>query len=185
MALTEQPLPYGLRDVKLTPYTGSGDALGTPQDLPASRTLTFSESEDFEELRGDDGVVTARGSGPNAEWELEQGGISFECFKILTGATLSETGTTPAQSKMIRRKSTDTRPFFKVEGQAMSDSGGDFHVVLYKCRATGDITGELTDGAFWLTGASGRIFPVTVDTDDNVLYDFIQNESETAIDDGS
>jgi hypothetical protein len=59
------PLPYGLRDVKLTPYSdASGSVLGaTVIDLPNSRTLSFSETEEFEELRGDDRVVTTRGRG--------------------------------------------------------------------------------------------------------------------------
>lgn len=180
MPLDVQPLPYGLRDVKLTPYV-NGVLDDDSVDLPASRTLSFTEAEEYEELRGDDGVVTARGSGASVEWELEEGGISLECYKVLSGATLSTTGTTPSQVKRIRKKSTDARPFFKIEGQAISDSGGDFHVVLYRCRCTGDLTGELSDGAFWLTGASGTAFPVTVDADENVLYDFIQNETETAI----
>ena len=56
MPLTTTPLPYGLRDVKITPYTNS-TTLGTPIDLPNSRTFAFTEAEDFEELRGDDKVV--------------------------------------------------------------------------------------------------------------------------------
>ena len=40
--------PFGLRDVKLTPFTDeTTEALGTAVDLPASRTLSFTEAEDF------------------------------------------------------------------------------------------------------------------------------------------
>ncbi|MFT8046885.1 hypothetical protein ACMYMB_23080, partial [Salmonella enterica subsp. enterica serovar Enteritidis] len=54
-------LPYGLRDVKLTPLVNG--VPGTPVDLPNARTLSFSESEDSEELRGDDKIVATRGKG--------------------------------------------------------------------------------------------------------------------------
>ena len=60
MALATNVLPYGLRDVKLTPIDDAG-VLGTPVDLPAARTFSFSEAEEFEELRGDDQVVEEPG----------------------------------------------------------------------------------------------------------------------------
>lgn len=179
MPLTIQPLPYGLRDIRLTPYTND-TTLGTAVDLPAARTLTFSESESFDELRGDDKVITTRGSGAEIDWELEEGGISIEAYKIMAGGTITSSGTTPAQVKTLSKLVTDARPFFKIEGQAISDSGGDFHVVLYRCRATGDIAGELTDGAFWLTKCKGKAFPNKMAPLD-ALYDFVQNETAIAI----
>ena len=144
MAITVTPLPYGLRDVKITPYA-TATTLGTGVDLPNARTFSFTEAEDFEELRGDDKVVTVVGKGPGVEWELEAGGISFEAVKTMYGGTITETGTTPNQKKTWAKKATDVRPFFKVEGQAISDSGGDVHCVLDRCRATGDLEGEFGD----------------------------------------
>lgn len=175
MPLTTIPLPYGLRDVKIKPITNG--VVGAGVDLPNSRTFSFSEAEDFEELRGDDGLVAVHGQGPAVDWELEGGGISFEAVKAMYGGTITETGTTPAIAKTYAKKGTDQRPYFEVEGQAISDSGGDFHVRLPKCRATGELSGELTDGSFWLTGASGRAMPA----DDGTVYEFTQNETETAI----
>lgn len=177
------PLPYGIRDVKLTPYTtDAATTLGTPSvDLPNSRTLSFAETEDFEELRGDDGVVTVRGKGAGVDWELEGGGISLEATKTMYGGVITETGTTPARKKQLRKKATDTRPFFKAEGQAISDSGGDFHVVLHLCRSTGDLSGEMAEGSFFLTGGSGRALGSKVAADLGVVYDFIQNETAVAI----
>jgi hypothetical protein len=183
MPLTTIPIPYGLRDVKLTPYTtAAGDVLaGSTIDFPYSRTLTFSEAEDFEELRGDDKVITVRGKGASVDWELEGGGISLESVAAMYGGTVTTSGTTPAQVKTYKKKVTDTRPFFKLEGQAISDSGGDFHAVLYKCRATGELEGELGDGAFWLTSASGTVIPATVVGNVDTLYDLVHNETAVAI----
>lgn len=176
MPLTIIPLPFGLRDVKVRPLTG--EVAGTSVDLPNARTFSFSEAEDFEELRGDDGVAAVRGLGAGVDWELENGGISFEAVKTMYGGNIAETGTTPNIKKTYTKAATDARPYFQVEGQAISDSGGDFHVLLYRCRCTGELSGELADGSFWLTGASGRAIGRT---SDQKIYDLIQNETAAAI----
>src|SRR5688572_4504646 len=159
MALTTIPLPFGLRDVKVRPLTG--DTPGTSVDFPNSRTFSFSEAEEFETLRGDDGIVAIHGRGPQVNWQLEGGGYSFEAVKTMYGGTITEPATTPAQKKDFVKKGTDARPYFQVEGQSISDSGGDFHALIYRCRCSGDLSGEMGDGVFWLTGASGQGIPNT------------------------
>lgn len=175
-------LPYGLRDVKLTPYTtDAATTLGTGADYPIARSMSFSEAEDFEELRGDDKVVALRGKGASVDWELENGGISMASYKTMAGGLVTTSGTTPAQITTYSKKVTDAKPYFKAEGQAMSDNGGDFHVVLYKCRASDSLEGELSDGQFWLTSASGSALPATLTSKTDALYDFILNETAVAI----
>jgi hypothetical protein len=181
--LTTIPLPYGLRDVKITPYTDAAATTlaGSSIDLPYGRKLSFSAAEDFEELRGDDKVITVRGKGEAVDWELEGGGISLEACAAMYGGTVTTLGTTPAQVKTLSKSYTQVRPYFKIEGRAISDSGGDFHVVLYKCRATGEMEGELGDGAFWLTGASGTALPATLTAKVDAIYDIVHNETEAVI----
>ena len=169
-------LPYGLRDVKLTPYLADG-TLGDPVDLPNSRTFSFEEAEEFEELRGDDKVVATRGQGSTVSWELEAGGISLEAYVVLNGGALTTSGVTPAVKRTYKKKTTDAKPSFKAEGQAISESGGDFHMVIYNCKASDGVEGELSDGAFWLTGASGT----GIGNVDDDLYDFVENETAVAI----
>ena len=181
MPLTTVPLPYGLRDVGVKALTANKDAPGTLVDLPYGRTFSWSETEEFEELRGDDTVITTRGSGPAPEWELESGGIKLDAFKLIVGGTVVGTGVTPNQKNTFTKMSTDSRPFFKLEGQAISDSGGDFHAIIYAARATGDVEGELSDGAFWLTGASGRALPTNEATHVGKMYEFVQGETAAAI----
>jgi hypothetical protein len=111
------------------------------------------------------------------DFDLEAGGISLAAYKVIAGGTSTTSGVSPNTVTTHNKKSTDSRPYFQVEGQAISDSGGDVHVLLYRCRVTGDISGEMADGAFWLTGCSGRAIG---DVDDNV-YDMIINETATAI----
>lgn len=187
MPLTATPLPFGLRDVAVFAYSGTTPS-STGIDLPNARTLSFSETEDFQELRGDDGVVAVHGSGAAVDWSLESGGVPLEAIVVMYGGAITSSGVSPNQVKTYKKKGTDARPYFKVEGQAISDSGGDFHVVLWKCKATGELSGEMADGAFWLTGASGRATPLTTAVTGppagalGEVYQFVQNETETAID---
>ena len=176
MALASYALPYGLRDVKLRPIDDAG-VVGASVDLPASRTFSFTEAEDFEELRGDDRVIAIRGKGPKVEWELESGGISLEAYKIMAGGLVSSSGVTPNVVKSFKKLDTDARPYFQVEGQAISDSGGDFHVVVFRCRASDSLEGELSDGQFWLTSASGE----GIGNAAGELYEFKHNETVTAV----
>lgn len=169
-------LPYGLRDVKITPYDDSG-ALTTPIDLPNSQVFSFEDSEEFTELRGDDKRVAIRGQGSQIDWSLESGGISLEAWAALSGGNVSEEGTTPDTIVTLLKKTTDVRPYFKVEGQAISDSGGDFHCVIYKCRATGSLEGEFSDGEFWVSACEGE----AIGDDSDNLYEFVQNETATPI----
>jgi hypothetical protein len=175
-------LPYGLRDIKVTPYTdGAGTTLGTPVDLPNARTLSFSEAEEFTELRGDDKVVTTRGQGASVEWDLEAGGLDFEALKVIAGGTIVESGVAPNTVRTFTKKVTDSRPFFQVEGQVISDSGGDVHCVLDRCRSTGNIEGEFSDGNFFLTSGSGVALPSLQTGRVDTIYEFVQNESATPI----
>jgi hypothetical protein len=181
MALADTALPFGLRDVKVA-VLGAGDTPGTPVDFPNSRTMSFSEAEDTEELRGDDGVVAVHCLGASVDWELEGGGINFDAIKAMFGGTIEVAGVTPDAQEMYHKAETDARPYFLAEGQSISDAGGDFHVTLYKCKATGELSGEMGDGAFWLTGASGRAIGRVAD---RRVYTFTHNETETPIDIGA
>lgn len=172
-------LPFGLRDVKVFPIDASG-TVGTGVDLPASQTLEFRESEDFEELRGDDVVQAEHGKGPSVTWTLEAGGISLEALVVMSGGTETLSGTTPNQIKKLAKGGTQARPYFQIQGQVISDSGGDFHAVIYKCKCDGDIGGTFADGSFWISALSGKGIPSASDK----LYDLIQNETAVAIGSG-
>lgn len=156
MALATPALPYGMRDIKITPFTtDANDTLGTPVDLPNARTLSFSETEEFTELRGDDKLVAIHGQGAQVEWELEAGGISLEAWKVLSGGTLGTTGTTPASVKSLVKTTEDVRPYFQITGKAISDSGGHVEIIIHRAKVNDSLEGEFTDGEFFLTSASG------------------------------
>lgn len=182
-------LPYGLRDVKIVPYpTLDRLTLGSSLiDLPVARTFSFNDTEEFEDLRGDDALQTSHGQGSQVEWELESGGISFAAHAAIAGGTVIETGISPNQIKRFRKKTTDSRPFFTAIGQAMNDNGGDFQGIVWACRATGNIESELGDGEFLIPSTSGVGFPclasglVGGNDINQAVYDFVQRETAGTI----
>lgn len=182
MPLTTVPLPFGIRDIKLTPFTtAAATAYGTTVDLPYARTLSFSEEEEFSDLRGDDVLVATHGQGAQVSWEIEAGGISLEAYKVMAGGAVVESGTTPAQKKTYTKLNTDARPYFKIEGQAISDSGGDLHAIIHKAKVNDTLEGEFTDGEFYLSSGSGIGIGSTVTADLAKIYEFVHNESPLAI----
>jgi hypothetical protein len=178
MALPGHALPFGLRQVKLTPIDETG-ALVTADAvfLPASRTFSFTETEDFEELQGDDTTVASHGAGAIVEWELEGGGISLEVWRLLSGGTVEDSGVTPQAVRKFTKKTTDSRPYFQVEGRAISDNGGDFVGRVFRAKADGDLEAEMANGSFLLTSASGKGYG----NDAGELYTFEHNESATPL----
>jgi fibronectin type III domain protein len=176
-------LPYGMRDLKLTRYTDAvGTVLGsTSVDLPYMQTLSWSETEEFQTLRGDDKVIAIRGQGALVEWELEAGGIDFAAWEILTGGTVILSGLTPNRTWTLRKRSTNYRPYFKVVGRALSESGGDMLAVIYRCRANDTIEGEFADGEFFVTSASGQGLPLINDDVNDLLYDMVLRETAATL----
>ena len=175
-------LPYGIRDCKLTPYADEGGSVlgDTSYDLPNMQSFAFSETEEFQELRGDDRTVTTRGRGAQVEWSLEAGGYDIMIWSIITGGQVIEEGLTPNRRVIMRKFSTSSRKYFRMEGQAYSDSGGDVHSIVYRCRSNDTVEGTFADGEFFITSASGLGLPL-LDAGFDLLYDHIQNETATAI----
>jgi hypothetical protein len=174
MALADFAIPFGMREIELTPYTTQGaTALGTMVKLPAAQKMTWGDSESFQKLRGNDQVIASRGSGAEVSWTLEGGGISLDCLAVLGGGTVTTTGTTPSAVKSLRKTVLSQRPYFMAQGRAISDNGGDLVMSLYRCQTTGSIDGELADGGFALTSCSGEAFGAlaAVGTPESVIGD--------------
>lgn len=181
MALANPPLPFGLRDVKVYPIAADG-TVGSGVDLPVAQIFSFKEAETFEILKGDDQNLASHGGGPMVNWELEAGGISLAAYAVIMGGAVTTTGTSPNQVSTYQKLTTDQRPYFQVEGQAISDSGGDLHCVVYRCKADGGFDGSMSNSKFWVSKATGTGFGNNVGTSpDFKLYKFVQNETATAI----
>lgn len=175
-------LPYGLRDVKITPYIDEGGTVlgDVSYDLPHSQTLGFNETEEFQELRGDDKLVATHGSGAQMDWSIEAGGIDLVIWSILSGGQIITSGLTPNRVEIMRKRSSDVRPYFRIEGQVLSDSGGDIVGKIYRARCQGNIGGDFGDAKFHITSCSGVGLPL-VDDQNDLLYDIIRHETKTTL----
>lgn len=175
-------LPYGVRDIKLTQYLDAlGMVLGTTSvDLPYIQTLNFTEAEEFAELRGDDKVITTRGRGSMVNWDLEAGGLATASWAVFTGGSVIARGLAPNRTIELQKKATQSRPWFRIDGKIISDSGGDILVRIYRCRANGDIRSDFADGAFTTTNVTGVGYPLLDDTND-LIYSIFRRETSAAL----
>ena len=175
-------LPYGMRDIKVRGFTDATYTAYTAfVDLPNIRSLAWNEVAESNTLRGDDEEIASHESAPAVEWEMESGGLPFEAIKVMYGGTIAETGVAPNRVKTYYKTTQDQRPYFYIEGQSISDSGGDVHPVIYRAKATGDLSGTFADQEFFMTGASGRGIGSKVVATVNRVWAFVQNETVTAV----
>jgi hypothetical protein len=161
--------PFGIRDIKLTPYGG-----GTQVDLPNEREMSFNEELVSGELRGGGMTVAAVSEVDKVAFDLEAGGISLEAYALMSGRTATESGSTPNRTNTLSGSGADRYPYFKVYGKSLGDGDDDVHVKLYKCKLTNGIQGSLQDGEFWVTQCSGICVH---DADEGKIWDIVQNET--------
>lgn len=182
MAVVPDALPYGLRQIRITPYTdGQGTVLGgTSYPLPVAMTLGFSETEQYDELRGDDVLVAVHGRGAQVDWSLEAGGISITAWSIVSGALVVESGVAPYRTTRMRKSGDDIRPYFRIDGRAISDSGGSMLTRIYRAKANGRLQADLRGGAFQTSRIDGVGLPMIGDAG-RWLYEFIRQETDAAI----
>lgn len=179
MALNDNRMPYGLRDVKVAALDATGTK-GTLVDLPNSQSFEFQESTSTQELRGDDAIKASRTNVDAVEWTLEAGGINFEAMKVIAGGTITTSGVTPNISKKWSRVEGESYPDFYVEGQAMSETGGDHHTVVYRAKAN-QISGTHQDQEFWVSHAEGTGIGSLNPTTLGAVWDMVANETATDI----
>jgi hypothetical protein len=179
MALSITRLPYGLRDIKIATLDAAG-VKGTLVDLPNAQTLEFTEETSSQVLRGDDVVVAQRVTIDTVSWTTEQGGISFEAYVVIAGGAITSTGTTPNVKKSWTRLGTDAYPDFFMEGQAMSESAGDHHLVFFRCKAT-QISGTHQDQEFWISHAEGNAIATLTVADVGKVWAMVANETAAVI----
>jgi len=179
MALAVHRLPYGLRDIKVATLDNAG-VKGTLVDLPAAQTLEFTEETASQVLRGDDAVIAQRVTIDNVNWTLDSGGITFESYVVIAGGAITSTGTTPNVKKSWIRMGTDAYPDFFMEGQSMSESAGDHHIVFYRAKAT-QISGTHQDQEFWVSHAEGNAIATLTVADVGKVWAMVANETAAVI----
>ena len=176
------PLPYGVRQIMLTPYTDvQGTVLASQSyPLPTAMTLGFSETEQFDELRGDDKLVAVHGRGPQVDWSLESGGMNMTAWSIITGGAVVEEGISPNRTVALQKSWNDERPYFRIDGRIISDSGGNVVATIYRAKANGRIRADHKNGAFQTSQIDGIGLPL-INDDASWLYQILQNETDAPL----
>lgn len=163
--------PFALVEVVLVPYIGAN--LGTPVQLPSSRTLKFKVRTKSGEFTGDARLQAVATIEEGVEWELEAGGISLEAMAAFTGRDLVSEGTTPNGKLTFNAEGAKFYPYVKIFGKSLGDGPDDIHVVIHKAKITEGFEGTFGYGEFLATAIKG----IGVDDGTNGIYDFIQNET--------
>lgn len=164
--------PFGLNDVKVTDITGA-----TQVDLPSAQVFGFKPVMTSAEMTGDDKVVAVASRMSKAEWDLEAGGIDLDALAIITGWSVTSSGSTPSQQDSFQMDGGDCMPWFKIYGKALGDDcTDDIHVFLDKCKVT-EMEGKLQDGEFYITRCSG----VAIDDGTNGVLRIIQHETAATL----
>lgn len=155
--------PFGLRDILLVSMDNEESA-----DLPASRTMSFTERVMSAEFTGDDelqGVVTIP---IGCEGDLEAGGISLTAYALMTGHELTAgAGTNTLEGN------TSSFPYFQIFGKSVDDEGGDIHCKIFKAKLTEALQGEFKYGEFFVTKM--KFVGVKVG---GRAFEFVANEEE-------
>lgn len=175
--------PYGLRRVWITPYTDTDGSIlaSTSYRFPLARTLAFAESEDFDTLDGDDkSAVAIQGKGATVDGSIEGGGLDLMTYSIISGAQLIESGLDPNLKRTVRKKGSDQRPYFRVEGQSISNGGGDNVARIFRCKANGKIQADMKFGTFMTPSIDFMGTPMPGD-DGDYLYEIEFNQQKTTL----
>lgn len=139
----EQLKAFGLNQIKLTDMTGA-----TVVTLPAALELGFEEIVISAEFPGNDelqGVVTQP---QGIKGKFSQGGFPLEAYALMTGHTLTPSGTTPNQVGTLAGDSS-TFPYFKIYGKSVGDDGDDLHIKIFKAKLTASPKGTFKRGEFF------------------------------------
>jgi len=165
--------PFGLRKIKLASIDLSQIA-----SLSDAQTLGFKEKVTSGEMKGNDRISAVVSFTEAVEWDIENGGISFEAYSIITGRPVITAGVTPNQTVSITGRGGDIFPYFLIFGQSVSDKRDDLHCKLFKCKAT-SFEGKFGEGKFWVSKFKGLAVP-DEDNDDKI-FEFVENETATPI----
>jgi len=172
MSLDAIAKPYGLSDIKLTSIDGA-----TQVDLPAATKLTFKERVKSAEGVGDDKLDTVVTVREGVEWELEATGLPLEALALMYGTTTSTSGTTPNQIKTLSQAGAVRLPYFKIYGKSLGEGDDDVHCIIYKAKITEGLDSPMQYGELQMATIKG----LGIDDGSNGIYDWVQNETASAL----
>lgn len=182
MTLSKQTVILGVDDAKifeLTADNASSLTYGSAIDVPGIQKIDLTPKFTEKGLKGDEKILDYYVHLDLIAWEFHSAKVSLDVLAILEGGTITTSGTTPNQSHTYNVKDTSTPKYFKFEAKANYTAGevGDFHVKLYKCKAT-SVDVDHTTQDYAIVSARGIAIPTT---NNGNIKDYVINETSTAI----
>jgi len=168
MSAPNPSFPFGLQEIVVTDITGA-----TQVALPASNRLMVKERYQTGEATGDDALQAIASTLLAVDWEMEAKGISLEAKAIITGRTLTTTGSTPNEVKTMTGSGGTRLPYFKIYGKSLGDGIDDIHMLLFKCKCTEGAEETLQYSEF----AGPTYKGIAVDDGVNGVFDIVINET--------
>jgi hypothetical protein len=172
---------FSLKEILLMRYNiNTGAYTGTVISMDSDQMLSIETEADTDDLY-DSGVAT-RGLTvvKRATFTLGAGGYDVGALSVLTGASSSTSGTTPAQiATMTHTLGGSGLPYFGLIGAAPTDDGGIFTVGLKICKlnAVPGVEWDGKESKFSTSEVEGRVFG-----DSSSLKYFWTRRFETASD---
>lgn len=121
--------------------TGGTATYATKVDVPGIKSVTIGIDVNQKELRGDNKGLDVDVSYARATGTFNYAKNSHDLHAVLLGATVTDSGTTPAQVATLALAGSHRPNYFKFEGRTpvggVDTLTGDEHLVLYKCKITG------------------------------------------------
>lgn len=166
--------PFGLNQITLVNNADTQAII-----LPAALELEFEEVVVNGEFYGNDelqGLVTQP---LGVKGKFKAGGIPLDAYALMTGHTLTNSGSTPNEVATLEGDS-PTFPYFKIYGKSLGDAGDDVHVKILKAKLTGSPKGAFKRGEFFMLEAEFQGVKVA-----GKAYEIVANETATDLPDAA
>ncbi len=163
---------FGMRDIKVT-----NAANAVQEDLGAAVSMSVVPTYQGGNLAGDDATKSTIQFVIHGEGQFSAGEVSSAALAIMTGVTLTTTGTTPAAKTVLKVNAGQRMPYFRMYGQSYDDNIGDVHVLLYKVKLTALDCIKLENGNWRMTTGS----VICLDDGTNGVFQLVQNETALAV----
>lgn len=163
---------FGLRRLVVT------NSAGTLQEqLEAGQSFSFEPEFRVGEQFGDDALKAVISFIIGGSGEFSAGALSTAAIAIITGKTLSVSGSNPNEITELKWSAGDVMPYFKVYGLARDEGGGDIHILLSKVKLVGGLSLAIEDNEFVTPGFEVRV----VDDGTNGVARILQHQTTTTL----
>lgn len=163
---------YEIDDIKITNLAGT-----VQEDLGSATKLDLVPVMITARMVGDGKTKETISYIDMFEGAMTAGDYSSAAMEIMTGITLTISGTSPNEITELKISQGQRMPYFKVYGRALDHSVGDKHYLCSKVKVT-------SLNAFKLESGNWRVSEISVDVLDdgaNGLLKDISHETATAL----